>query len=344
MSNRKHLTYTSKLRLEAMLTAKRPVQEIADALHVHFSTIYREIKRGAYTRISSDLIEYTAYSADISEQRYRENLAAKGPNLKIGSDRRLAEYLERKIRNEKYSPAAALGEIQRKGLQFSTTIKSVNTIYSYIDKGVFLHLANKDLPRRGNKKRPYRHIRPARAPSGESIEHRPQEVAERNSFGNWEMDTVVSGKRGKGCELVLTERLTRHELIFSLRDKTSGSVVKTLDQMERRYGKLFYRIFRTITVDNGSEFADCAGMERAKYRKGKRTRIYYCHPYSAYERGSNENQNALIRRHFPKGTDFSKVSLSEIQKVQDWLNHYPRKIFDFYSSQDLFDACINALL
>lgn len=344
MPGYRHLTYTARLRIEAMRSSGKSVREIAEALHVHTSTIYRELKRGEYTRLRYEDWEFqSAYSADIADQKYRANLAAKGGDLKLGSDRKLADYIERKIIHEKYSPAAVLGEIRRKHLQFTAEIRSVSTIYSYIDKGVFLHLTNKNLPRKGSQKRSYRHVRPARAPRGESIENRPAEILERSTFGNWEMDTVVSGKKGKGCALVLTERLTRQEIILPLREKSAAGTVAALDRLERRYGKLFYSIFKTITVDNGSEFADCKGMERAKYRKDQRTKIYYCHPYSAYERGSNENQNALIRRHFPKGTDFSKVKRSELQRVQDWLNNYPRKIFDFYSSNDLFEACLNCL-
>lgn len=343
MKKYRHLSFTDRLQIESLLKARTPKKEIARILGVHPNTIYNEIKRGRYQRLSSDLVEYESYSPDISERRYRENLAAKGGPLKIGNDHQLAAWIENKILTGKYSPAAALGEIERKGLKFSVTIKSVNTIYHYIDKGIFLHLTNRDLPRRGNKKRPYRHIQPARAPKGNSIERRPSHVTQRNTFGNWEMDTIVSGAKGNGCQLVLTERLTRHEMILPLRDKTSDSVVRALDRLERRYGKLFYKLFQSITCDNGSEFADCEGMERAKYRKGNRTNLYYCHPYSAYERGSNENQNAMIRRHFPKGTDFSKVPRSEIQRVQDWLNNYPRKIFNFYSANDMFLACLNAL-
>lgn len=340
----KHLTFTDRLRIEAMLNAGASRQKIADALHVNYTTIYREIQRGAYTRLTSELVEYTAYSPDIAEQRYRENLAAKGASLKIGNDHRLARYLEDKISREKYSPAAALAEIQRKGLEFSVTIKSPNTIYSYIDKGVFSHLTNKDLPIRGKKKRGYRHVRTAaRPPRGESIERRPIDIAQRNAFGHWEMDTVVSKRGVSNCLLVLTERLTRNEIICPLQSKTTASVVKALDTLERRYGKLFYKAFRSITVDNGCEFADCKGMERAKYRKGSRTKVFYCHPYSAYERGSNENLNIMIRRHFPKGTDFSKVPKTEIQKVQDWINNYPRRIFDYYSSQELYQACMDSL-
>ena len=88
---------------------------------------------------------------------------------------------------------------------------------------------------------------------------------------------------------------------------------------------------------------DTEGIESSVLCKSKRTHLYYCHPYSSYERGSNENQNKLIRRHYPKGTSFDNLNQLDIDKLQDWINNYPRKIFNWHSSNDIFDACINSL-
>ncbi|HBN38161.1 MAG TPA: IS30 family transposase, partial [Ruminococcaceae bacterium] len=163
-------------------------------------------------------------------------------------------------------------------------------------------------------------------------------------FGHWEMDCVV-GKKEKGKTfLVLTERYTRYEIIRIMKDHTAASVVKALDNIERTYGaKMFSKVFQTITIDNGSEFADYIGMERSCRNKGNRTKVYYCHPYSSYERGSNENQNKMIRRHYPKGISFDKVTPAATRKLEKWINNYPRGIFNYYSSADLYEACINNL-
>ena len=129
-----------------------------------------------------------------------------------------------------------------------------------------------------------------------------------------------------------------------MKNKTSSSVVKALNQIERKIGSnKFRKLFRTITVDNGCEFMDTEGIESSVLCKSKRTHLYYCHPYSSYERGSNENQNKLIRRHYPKGTSFDNLNQLDIDKLQDWINNYPRKIFNWHSSNDIFDACINSL-
>lgn len=109
------------------------------------------------------------------------------------------------------------------------------------------------------------------------------------------------------------------------------------------YVELADKVFQTITVDNGVEFSDCERMERSCRRKGRRTKIYYCHPYSSYERGTNENINIMIRRWFPKGTDFGKITAKAIQAVEDWLNEYPRGILGFMSANDVFAEGVAAL-
>lgn len=122
-------------------------------------------------------------------------------------------------------------------------------------------------------------------------------------------------------------------------------VVKTLDRIERKMGTpTFRKIFKTITVDNGCEFMDCKGMERSKRTQGKRTKIYYCHPYSSWERGSNENQNRLVRRHVPKGVDFDNKTQGNIVYIENWINTYPRRLFGYRSAEDLYNEELKNLL
>lgn len=264
---------------------------------------------------------------------------------KIGSDHELAAFIEKKIGEEGYSPAAVVGEIKRLGLTFKTEI-SEKTIYNYIDKGIFFGISRESLPEKGKRKRKYEKVKrkkSARAPQGESIERRDPEIDERKTFGHWEGDCVCGKKKTKEALFVLSERLTRQEIIMKIPDQTAASVVAALNKLERRYGKRFSKIFKSITFDNGSEFADCAGIEKSIYGKNrKRTKVYYCHPYSAFERGTNENINRMIRRFLPKGTDFRKVTAAYILRVETWINNYPREILGFASSNDLFAAHLAA--
>lgn len=341
----KHLSQNDRIKMETMLNSGHKVVEVAEYLHVHRSTIYREMKRGEYTHRNSDYTEETRYSSDLGQKNHDWNAQGKGRNIKIGNDRTLAEYIEGKIIEDKYSPEAALAAAAESGIEFTTSI-SVRTLYRYIDKGIFLKLTNKDLPVKGKRKRHNKKVKvQKRASAGESIENRPDEVKDREIFGHWEMDTV-KGKQGvtKSCMLVLTERKTRDEIIVKLPDQKAASVVEAIDRLERKWGDMFTKVFRSITVDNGVEFSDYEGLERSVLHEGeKRTFAFYCHPYSSWERGSNENNNRLIRRHIPKGEDFDEKQDRDIEYIENWINNYPRGIFGFKTSAQLFEEEIKKL-
>lgn len=341
----KHLSQNDRIKMETMLNSGHKVVEVAEYLHVHRSTIYREIKRGEYTHRNSDYTEETRYSSDLGQKNHDWNAQGKGRNIKIGNDRPLAEYIEGKIIEDKYSPEAALAAAAESGIEFTTSI-SVRTLYRYIDKGIFLKLTNKDLPVKGKRKKHNKRVRvQKRASAGESIENRPDEVKDRENFGHWEMDTV-KGKQGvtKSCMLVLTERKTRDEIIVKLPDQKAASVVEAIDRLERKWGDMFTKVFRSITVDNGVEFSDYEGLERSVlHEREKRTFAFYCHPYSSWERGSNENNNRLIRRHIPKGEDFDEKQDRDIEYIENWINNYPRGIFGFKTSAQLFEEEIRKL-
>ncbi len=135
---------------------------------------------------------------------------------------------------------------------------------------------------------------------------------------------------------VLSERSIREEIIIKMPSKTQESVVAALDCLEKKYGKSFKDKFKTITVDNGSEFLDYEGIERSvRAGKDKRVKLYYAHPYSSWERGTNENTNKLIRRFIPKGTDIGRISKKTIKWIETWINNYPRRILAYKSAIDM---------
>jgi len=341
-----HLSKADRYKIEALLRAHRPAREIAEIVHVHISTIYREIKRARTVFRNSDWTEEERYNPDLAEMIYRENLAAKGAGLKIANDLSFAKYIEHKIVDEKLSPAAALASISLEGMEFSTKICRV-TLYNYIDKGIFLRLTNKCLPVKSKRKKRHRKVRAVKQPlRGESIENRPEEIASRETFGHWEGDTVYSGKKKAPSALfVFTERMTRKEIIIKKPDRTAASAVSALDDIQARYGDDFQRIFRSITFDNGSEFADVDGLERsATNAQEKRTKVYFCHPYSSFERGSNENNNRFIRRPYPKGTDFSRLSEQDILSLESWINNYPRQSLGWKTAEIRFRECVSEIV
>lgn len=333
-----HVTFASRLKLEALLKAGTGKKKIAEILGVHISTVYREIKRGRYEHLNyKDWTTEERYSPDIADKKYRKHLKAKGAGIKITKDPKLAECIEKKIAEEDYSPEAALADIKKSGLKFQVMI-CTTTLYTYITKGIFERLTNQDLPvKRTEKKKKSKVKKQARAAKGDSIEKRPEEVDDREVFGHWEMDSVV-GPRGKSKKtlLVFTERKTRKEIIELLPDHTAASVVKAVNRIERKCGAAFRKIFKTITVDNGSEFADYEGIENGRRGGKKRTKVYYCHPYSSYERGTNEVNNRLVRRKIPKGLNFDDKTQGDIKRIEEWINRYPRRLFGYQSSDEMF--------
>ena len=256
----KHLNFTDRLRIEKWKKEGMRTREIAEKLRVDPSTVYRELKRGSYDRLNGTTWELIqTYSPDIAEQRYQANLREKGPGLKIGKDHELAAYIERTIVEQDCSPAAVYGYAMEQGKIFKTHI-SIPTIYNYIKKGVFLNITQEALPRHGVHKNEYKKVKKkkaARAPAGESIEKRPEEIQSREEFGHWEMDTVYSGKKKSTTALlVLTERKTRNEKIILVPNRRAETTVRALDAIERKLGaEKFGTIYKSITVDNGTEFA-----------------------------------------------------------------------------------------
>lgn len=340
----KHLTYEERIKLEALRKMGFSSCRIAEQIGGRSErTIRREIAKGMVELLNSDLTTRMEYSAEIGQSEHDRQGTSKGPALKIGKDHKLVKYLEKAIGIDGESPYAAIQNITNKDLQFETTI-CFKTVYNYLDNNLFLNISNKDLPVKKNaKKRNYKKIRPAyNNTKGTSISERPAAVAARDEIGHWEMDTVVGKQGTKTVLLVLSERVTRKELVFRIPSKSQSAVVKELDKLERKMGVLFPKTFKTITCDNGCENLDFEGIENSVRNKRKRTKVYYAHPYSSWERGTNENINKMIRRFIPKGVDISSFSKKQITQIQHWINNYPRRIFNGLSANMMEQKIITA--
>ncbi|NCB53190.1 MAG: IS30 family transposase [Clostridia bacterium] len=337
-----HLSYTDRMSSARMHNGGKSIQHIADTLCVNYTTIYRELKRPGcmYEHLNSDYTTTTRYSADRAQEQYDTGKRDKGRPIKLGHDYELAQYIEKKIAEERRSPAAVLMDMELEGKTFDVSVCE-KTIYNYVNGGVFLTVTNKNLPERGERKREYKQLRPSKPPKGESIERRPENINERVEPGHWEMDTVKGTVHSNKCALMLTERVSRHEIILPMYGCTMENVVAALNMLENKYGDMFRHVFRSITVDNGSEFQDYDGM-RTSLNGGERTRVFYCHPYSSYERGSNENLNKMFRRIFPKGTNFDEVADEDIIAAADWMNNYPRKVLGRTTAAHRFNELLAA--
>ena len=332
----KHLNYEDRIKIETLSKIGMKSEKIALEIGCSGRTVRRELAKGMTELLNSDLTTRKEYSADIGQQKHDYAATNKGPMLKIGNDYELVKEIERLIIKEKMSPYAVAEIIKNSG-KFKTTI-SYKTIYNYIDEGLFPNLSNKYLPvKKEVKKHKYSEVRTAtNNKKGASISQRDKEIENREEYGHWEMDTVVGKKGSHTVLLVFTERKTRQEIIRKIKSKSQYCVVKELDKIERKMSaKAFRETFKTITCDNGSENLDFEGIERSVLVKQKRTTVYYAHPYSAWERGSNENGNKLIRRFIPKGADIGEFSHERIKMIEHWINNYPRRLFNGLSSNML---------
>lgn len=330
MTKKQHyMTEKERYKLEGMLDAGKPVSWIAQELGFCRQTIYNEIKRGQYVH-TYDYWDELRYSAAKGQDIHDKLKSKKGRPLKIGNDFEYANFLERKILKEKFSPAAALARARKEGFKKSI---SVGTLYNYIDHHVFYRLTNNNLWEKKKRKPKKEKKEPQKAHENlPSIEDRPEHINTRSELGHWEMDLVVGPQESTAALLTLTERISRKEIIVKVPNRKAATIRRAINRIERETPN-FKEKFKSISTDNGPEFMEYKNLIKS-IRGGKRFDVWYCHSYAAWEKGTNENHNRMIRRFFPKGTDFTKITKKQIAEVQNWMNDYPRKILGWMTPND----------
>ena len=335
----KQLTYKDRVKIETLYNDEHlNYTQIGAILGKHRTTISRDIKLGLI-ELETSYLPVWKYCAEVAQRKNEENETAKGTNLKIGNDMKLANFIEKEIKEEKTSPEVI--EYKIKQGKFWTTL-CYKTIYNYIDKEI-LDIKRKDLTygnytkKEENKKEESDRIKPNK--EGKTIHDRPEEIETRETIGHWEMD-LVEGLKGQKEPylLVLSERKTRKEIIELIPNKSAKSVGKALDRIERELGVVKFReTFKTITTDNGTEFRNWETIEKSYTgSKKKRTNQYFADSYSSWQRGTNENINKMIRRFLPKKTSFKGLKQEDVKRIEKWINNYPRKIFKFKTSEEYY--------
>jgi len=337
----KQITWKNRQVIEHLYNIqKKNYTEIANEIGKHRTTISREIKLGLMEFETTHIKTKWVYCAEIAQKRNEMNETAKGPMLKIGNDIKLAQYIEDEIKDKK-SPEVIANAIESSE-EYRIKLHW-KTIYNYIDKNI-LEVGRKDLTygnynKKTKEKKEENEVRKLNK-AGKTIHDRPPEIETRKIIGHWEMD-LVEGLKGmkEPYLLVLSERKSRKELIILLPDKTQKSVIKGLNRLEKEMGVVKFRTtFKTITTDNGSEFLDWKSIEKSySGSKIKRTIQYYADAYSSWQRGTNENINKMIRRFLPKGTSFKNLTKEEVKRIEKWINNYPRKMFNFRTSNEIYE-------
>lgn len=314
-----------------LATGKKQVK-IASILGRNPSTISREISR------NSGQSGYRAFSAG---QRAWRCAATRrdGKRLLVNEDR-LQLYVLTGLRN-KWSPREIVKRMKVEYPQDMTMRISHEAIYQYIyvlPRGMLKQTFVKAL----RQERKYRRKQGGRKGGLEekrgkiadmlSIEERPKEVADRSIPGHWEGDLIM-GKYKRSALGTLVERTTRYTLLVPIgKNKDAVSVRKSYAQTLQSLPK---ELRKTLTYDQGKEMS-----EHKRFTIDTGIQVYFAHPGSPWERGTNENTNGLIRQYFPKGTEFDKVSTREIKRVQRQLNDRPRAVLNYYKPDEVFNKLV----
>ena len=326
-----HLTEIQRGQIQVMLEMEVPKVQIAVKVGISRSTLYEELKRGTVIQMNSDLTTREQYFAETGQIVYEKNRQKCRKPFKIAKAEEFVEYAEEKIIKEKLSPDSVAGYAKKQNL-FEETV-CTKTLYNYIDNGL-IEVKNIDLAQKVRRKPKRKHSREYRKKLGKSIELRPKVVDDREEFGHWEIDTVIGKSEADEVLLTLDERKTRKRYIMRLPAKKAQCVTEALKSLKQYYDDKFSQVFKSITADNGSEFANLSSIG---------VPVYFAHPYSSWERGTNERQNGLVRFFIPKGKAISEVSDRTIKRAEDWINKLPRKLFNYTSSEELFDQEISLI-
>lgn len=329
MINYKRLNDLEREEISRMLSQRYSLSNIAKALGRHTSTISREISLGSCNK-------YT-YRASKAQDRAKRNASKrKSGKYRLNDSPRLWSYIRKKLK-KKWSPRQIAEELEIDYPLDMTMRIAPETIYTYIyvlPRGTLKKELTACLRR--NHKRRHKQSREVKIERKLedmlSIEERPKEVEDRIIPGHWEGDLIV-GKYNKSALGTLVERTTRTTILIPIKDRRAETVAKAFAKEVKKLPK---QMKLSMTYDQGREMA-----KHRLFTNITGVQVYFAHPRSPWERGTNENTNGLIRQFFPKGTDFNKVSRYEVKKVQDLLNGRPRQALGFQKPYQVFNQLIN---
>jgi IS30 family transposase len=314
----KHITAYERDMIALMLSSGSTQEEIAKELKRHPSTISREVKRN-----SSPV--WKCYSAIQAHQRAEARSLDSHTRDRLENPR-IREYVIQKLKIG-YTPEQIAGRINI-DLKLKTNHESIYLFIYHERRDLIVYLA------RGHRKRQKRAIKPGKRmlkiPNRTMIAERPEEINQRASKGHWEADTIIS-RASKDSLAVIRERKMQLMFVMKIKRKNAESFKLAIIRMMKKVPKKYRK---SITLDNGLENA--AHEEIARLLNVK---IYFCNPYHSWEKGGVENGIGLIRRYFPKKTNFALISRKEISKIEKLLNNRPRKSLGFLTPLEVFENC-----
>lgn len=324
----KHLSFEERVIIQIRLKDNLSPNKIAAELGCSPNTVRNEIKRGTVSLYNGKV---KRYKADVGQAAYEANRGNSCRRCDYLNKLDFITYVENRFFNDGISIDACIGEALAKEYFPREEMLCTKTIYNYIDKGL-MKIRNHHLPEKISRKPKHERVRKNKRELGRSIEERP-DIDNKLEFGHWEADLVI-GQKDKSDEALLTllERHTRKYMLVKIAGKSASAVMAGFNKVKEYFGNKFSDVFKTITTDNGSEFAELSKLEEAS-----ETLVYYAHPYASWEKGSNERHNRLVRRFISKGKRISDYSLEAIARIEEWCNHLPRKILGYKTPDELFE-------
>lgn len=333
----KHLNFEERMTIQLRLKDGLSPYRIAKELNRTINTVLNEIRRGTTTQIKQGK-HIELYLADTGEAIYKKRRLNSCRAFKRLECSDFINYAVDQIKTNSWSPDACVGNALETGKFERSEIVCTKTLYNYIDLGL-LHVKNVDLPMKLRRNTKPSRVKKHKKHLGKSIEQRELHINNREEFGHWEIDTVIGEKSGNDCVLLtILERKTRNAIVRKIAAKTAHAVMNEISSIRNLYGNQFSQVFKTITGDNGSEFADLSTIEA-----DSDTNVYFTHPYSSFEKGTNERHNGLIRRFIPKGKRMSDYSANDIEFIEDWMNTLPRRILKYKTPEELFEAHLDLI-
>lgn len=330
----KHLSKEERCYIERRLSVGASISSIAADLQRSRTTIYYEIKRGTVDQIKKDKL-VSLYFAETGQQAYEKSRAGSFSRLKINNARAFLEWAKHKIQGpDKWSIDACVGVARKEKLFTSDMMVCTKTLYNYVHEDLFLPILG--FPCIVKRKRTKYIQRTRKRNLGLSIDDRSPAVDERTEFGHWEVDTI-RGKKGKEEPVLVTlaERKTRFNVQLLANSASASDVTKAIVAW---LGTMVKESVKSITSDNGSEFANLTEGCRAICP------VYFAHPNSPWQRGTNERHNGLLRRFIPKGKALSDLSIETLEVAHNWINQLPRKILGYKTPEEMFIEEISKLL
>jgi len=327
--NYKRLSLEERERIHALINQGKSNREIAVDLKRSHTTISRELKR-CKTKYDYSPSKAHKQAVRLAPERGRKRLLDSCPEI-------FEEVFKRLF--ERNSPEQISRSFKKEHADEPIKWISHETIYRYIyafPRGELRKLFTSFLrsQRRSRHNRSHAHSRRGQIPDATPLSERPKEVDERGVPGHWEGDLII-GKNHKSALGTLVERKTRLVILVPIKGKDAKTVKEAFAEV---FQEIDPSLRLSMTYDRGLEMAEHKALTEETGVK-----VYFADPNSPWQRGTNENTNGLIRQYFPKGTDFSKVTLEEIKFAQHQLNNRPRKVLDWETPFKEFRNLVGAL-